>query len=135
MSICFRPRETSSSYRCLTIRISRLEMPSHKDLISNSLLTSSSPLKSLSFATDCSVLRSISDNGSPRYKYRKAILNTSGGKLSGNFQVVISGASESFAKYGDLADKTNLCNSHDSDPADRRISHVFGFGCAMRERM
>lgn len=44
-----------------------------------------------------------------------------------NFQTAVSGAVASFfEKYGDRAERTNLCKFHRSEEAVRQISEVFG---------
>lgn len=49
---------------------------------------------------------------------------------------MVSGALDSFfEKYGDLADRINLCKFHASDAAVKDISDVFGICRARREVM
>ena len=44
-----------------------------------------------------------------------------------NFQTLVSGADDSFFwKYGDRAERTNLCKWKDSEAAVRVISEVWG---------
>ncbi len=53
-----------------------------------------------------------------------------------SFQTVVSGAADNFLeKYGDRADKTNLCKFHCSDDAVRQISDVFGVCRVSKEVM
>src|SRR6266536_2202296 len=109
-------------------------MPSHKDSISNCLLTLSMPLKTSSSDTKLLLDNPRSEGTSPRYRYSKPIWKASGGIVFASFQTVVSGVTASFfEKYGERADNMNLCKFHCSEAAVRRISDVFGICRVSRE--
>ena len=65
-----------------------------------------------------------------------AIPKACGGIAEGSFHEVVSGATDNFlAKYGDLADKINLCKRNDSSAAVTRMSEVWGCSLVNREVM
>jgi hypothetical protein len=75
-----------------------------------------------------------SDGTSPRYRYLRAIWKASGGIVFASFQTVVSGESLNFLeKYGDRADRINLCNFQVSADAVKEISEVFGSSLVRRE--